>query len=43
VGEVLTSSTVKDLVVGSGIEFDERGEHALAGVPGDWKLFAAPS
>ena len=40
-GEVLVSSTVKDIVAGSGIAFDERGEHALAGVPGTWRLFAA--
>jgi len=39
-GEVLTSSTVKDLVVGSGIEFEERGTHALKGVPGEWRLYA---
>ena len=39
-GEVLASSTVKDLVVGSGIEFDDRGEHALKGVPGEWRLYA---
>jgi class 3 adenylate cyclase len=39
-GEVLVSSTVKDLIFGSGIEFTERGEHALKGVPGSWKLFA---
>jgi class 3 adenylate cyclase/pimeloyl-ACP methyl ester carboxylesterase len=39
-GEVLVSGTVKDLVVGSGIEFGERGEHELKGVPGSWKLFA---
>jgi class 3 adenylate cyclase len=39
-GEVLVSGTVKDLVVGSGIEFDDRGEHELKGVPGSWKLFA---
>jgi len=39
-GEVLVSSTVKDLVVGSGIEFAERGEHSLKGVPGEWRLFA---
>jgi class 3 adenylate cyclase len=39
-GEVLVSGTVKDLVVGSGIEFDDRGEHDLKGVPGSWKLFA---
>jgi pimeloyl-ACP methyl ester carboxylesterase len=39
-GEVLVSSTVRDLVAGSGIEFDERGEHALKGLPGEWRLFA---
>jgi len=39
-GEVVVSSTVKDLVIGSGIEFDDRGEHDLKGVPGPWKLFA---
>jgi class 3 adenylate cyclase/pimeloyl-ACP methyl ester carboxylesterase len=39
-GEVLVSSTVKDLVVGSGIEFADRGEHELRGVPGTWKLYA---
>ncbi len=39
-GEVLVSSTVKDLVAGSGIEFDERGEHKLKGVPGEWRLYA---
>jgi class 3 adenylate cyclase len=39
--EVLVSSTVKDLVAGSGIAFEERGEHELAGVPGTWRLFAA--
>ena len=39
-GEVLVSSTVKDLVVGSGIEFEDRGEHELKGVPGEWRLFA---
>lgn len=39
-GEVLVSGTVKDLVVGSGIEFTERGEHQLKGVPGTWRLFA---
>ena len=38
--EVLVSSTVKDLVVGSGIEFADRGEHELKGVPGSWRLFA---
>lgn len=39
--EVLVSSTVKDLVVGSGIDFEDRSEHELKGVPGRWKLFAA--
>ena len=39
-GEVLVSSTVRDLVAGSGIEFDERGVHALKGLPGEWRLFA---
>jgi class 3 adenylate cyclase len=39
-GQVLVSSTVKDLVAGSGIEFDDRGTHALKGVPGKWRLFA---
>ena len=39
-GEVLVSSTVKDLVFGSGIEFEERGQHQLKGVPGEWNLFA---
>ena len=41
--EVLVSSTVKDLVVGSGIEFDDRGVHQLKGVPGEWRLFAVRS
>ena len=40
-GEVLVSGTVKDLVAGSGIEFDDRGEHPLKGVPGEWRLYAA--
>ncbi len=39
-GEVLVSSTVKDLVAGSGIEFEDRGVHELKGVPGDWRLHA---
>lgn len=39
-GEVVVSSTVKDLVVGSTIEFSERGEHELKGVPGAWRLYA---
>src|SRR5436190_23278038 len=41
--QVLVSGTVKDLVVGSGIEFEDRGTHALKGVPGQWRLFAALS
>jgi class 3 adenylate cyclase len=39
-GEVLVSSTVKDLVAGSGIEFEDRGTHELKGVPGEWRLYA---
>jgi class 3 adenylate cyclase len=39
-GEVLVSSAVRDLVVGSGIEFDSRGIHELKGVPGSWNLLA---
>jgi class 3 adenylate cyclase len=39
-GEVLVSSTVKDLVAGSGIEFDDRGQHELKGVPGSMHLFS---
>lgn len=39
-GEILSSSTVKDLVVGADLEFDERGEHDLKGVPQPWRLFA---
>jgi class 3 adenylate cyclase len=39
-GEVLVSSTVKDLVAGSGLRFEERGAHALKGVPEEWRLFA---
>jgi class 3 adenylate cyclase len=38
--EVLVSSTLKDLVVGSGLEFTDRGEAELKGVPGEWRLFA---
>jgi class 3 adenylate cyclase len=38
--EVLVSSTVKDLVVGSGIGFADRGAHELRGVPGEWRLYA---
>jgi class 3 adenylate cyclase len=39
-GEVLVSSTVKDLVAGSGIEFEDRGAAELKGIPGEWRLFA---
>jgi class 3 adenylate cyclase len=39
-GEVLVSSTVKDLVAGSGIGFEDRGSHALKGIPEEWRLFA---
>jgi class 3 adenylate cyclase len=39
--EVLVSQTVKDLVAGSGLAFEDRGIHALKGVPGDWHLHAA--
>ena len=38
--EVLVSGTVKDLVVGSDLEFEDRGKHELKGVPGSWKIFA---
>ncbi len=38
-GEMLVSGTVKDLVVGSGITFEDRGEHELRGVPGRWRLW----
>lgn len=39
-GEVLVSSTVKDLVAGSGLRFDDRGEHELKGIPDPWRVFA---
>jgi class 3 adenylate cyclase len=39
-GEILVSNTVKDLVAGSGIEFEDRGEHELRGVPDRWRLFS---
>ena len=42
-GEVLVSSTVSELVVGSGIEFAERGVQTLKGAPGEWRLFAIES
>jgi class 3 adenylate cyclase len=39
-GEVLVTSTVKDLVAGSGLGFEDRGSHELKGVPGEWRLYA---
>jgi pimeloyl-ACP methyl ester carboxylesterase len=39
-GEVLVSNTVKDLVIGSGLEFSDRGAQELRGVPGEWRLYA---
>ena len=39
-GEVLVSSTIKDLVAGSGLQFDDRGAHLLKGIPESWRLFA---
>jgi class 3 adenylate cyclase len=39
-GEVLVSSTVGDLVAGSGLRFRERGSAELKGVPGEWRLYA---
>ena len=41
--DVLVSSTLRDLVIGSGLEFEERGAHELKGVPGEWRLFAVAS
>jgi class 3 adenylate cyclase/pimeloyl-ACP methyl ester carboxylesterase len=41
--EVLVSSTLRDLVIGSGLQFEERGAHQLKGVPGEWHLFAVAS
>jgi class 3 adenylate cyclase len=41
--DVLVSSTLRDLVIGSGLEFEERGSHALKGVPGEWRIFAVTS
>jgi class 3 adenylate cyclase len=39
--EVLVSSTVKDLVAGSGLRFNDRGTQSLKGIPGEWRIFAA--
>jgi len=41
--DVLVSSTLRDLVIGSGLEFEDRGAHELQGVPGQWRLFAVAS
>ena len=41
--DVLVSSTLHDLVIGSGLEFEDRGAHQLKGVPGEWRLFAVAS
>jgi class 3 adenylate cyclase/pimeloyl-ACP methyl ester carboxylesterase len=41
--DVLVSSTLRDLVIGSGLEFEDRGAHQLKGVPGEWRLFAVAS
>jgi class 3 adenylate cyclase len=41
--DVVVSSTLRDLVIGSGLEFEDRGIHGLKGVPGEWHLFAVTS
>jgi class 3 adenylate cyclase/pimeloyl-ACP methyl ester carboxylesterase len=41
--DVLVSSTLRDLVIGSGLEFEDRGAHGLKGVPGEWRIFAVAS
>jgi class 3 adenylate cyclase/pimeloyl-ACP methyl ester carboxylesterase len=41
--DVLVSSTLRDLVIGSGLEFEDRGAHELKGVPGEWQIFAVTS
>jgi class 3 adenylate cyclase/pimeloyl-ACP methyl ester carboxylesterase len=41
--DVLVSSTLRDLVIGSGLEFEDRGTHELKGVPGEWRVFAVAS
>ena len=41
--DVLVSSTLRDLVIGSGLGFEERGAHQLKGVPGEWHLSAVTS
>ncbi len=39
-GEVLVSRTVKDLAIGSGMRFEDRGEHTLRGIPGEWRVYS---
>jgi class 3 adenylate cyclase len=41
--DVLVSSTLRDLVIGSGLQFDEHGAYEFKGVPGEWRLFAVAS
>ena len=41
--DVLVSSTLRDLVIGSGLEFEDRGSYELKGVPGEWHLSAVTS
>jgi hypothetical protein len=41
--ELLVSNTLRDLVIGSGLEFEDRGDHTLKGVPGEWRLSAVAS
>jgi class 3 adenylate cyclase len=41
--DVIVSSTLRDLVIGSGLEFEDRGAHSLEGVPGEWHLFTVAS
>jgi class 3 adenylate cyclase len=41
-GEIMVTSTLKDLVLGSGLPFAHRGEHTLKGIPGPWTLWAVP-
>jgi class 3 adenylate cyclase len=42
-GQVLVSEMVRGMMVASGIQFEDQGEHELKGVPGTWKLFAVAS
>jgi hypothetical protein len=39
-GDWMVSSTVKDIVVGSDTRFEDRGQHSLKGIPGEWRLFS---